>query len=37
MIALADGSVRPVADSTAPAVLTAIFTRHGGEQVPGNW
>jgi prepilin-type processing-associated H-X9-DG protein len=36
-IALADGSVRFLRDSTSPQTLVALCTRAGGEVLPGDW
>jgi len=36
-VALADGSVRFLRDSTALSTLQALSTRAGGEVVPGDW
>lgn len=36
LAALADGSVRVISNQTAPTTLRALFTRNGGETVPGS-
>jgi prepilin-type processing-associated H-X9-DG protein len=36
-IALADGSIRFLSDSTALNVIYMLSTRAGGEVLPGNW
>jgi prepilin-type N-terminal cleavage/methylation domain-containing protein/prepilin-type processing-associated H-X9-DG protein len=37
MVALADGSARPIAVTIAPAVFLSLSTRAGGEVLPGTW
>lgn len=36
-VAMGDGSVRFLRESTSLAVLKALSTRAGGEAVPGDW
>ncbi|HEY1376417.1 MAG TPA: DUF1559 domain-containing protein [Gemmataceae bacterium] len=37
IVLMADGSVRPLKKPISPAVLHALITRDGGEQLPANW